>query len=653
MGTVYLAEREDHFKQRVALKTVHAEEVSTGLLQRFYAERQILADLNHPHIARIFDGGATQGTLPFFVMEYVEGEPFDRACAKLDLRQKLELFQKVCAAVHHAHQNLIVHRDLKPSNILVTADGEPKLLDFGIAKLLRHESAERDGSQKKRPDLGPMTIAFASPEQLKGDPINISTDIYSLGVLLYLILSGKHPYHEPEIETPDLVRIILHDEPVPPSRAAGAETQRAIAGDLDMITLQCLEKSPEDRYDSAAQLAEEIRRHLDDYPIRAWRGTRFGRLRKAVRRHKLLAASVVFLLLFSTTITVLWRYAVQQEIEAKQAQSRSERTRDFILDFFKSVEPDLRPGTGIDLEQIVDRGRESLEDALHDEPEVRADLLGTLAMIYHALALYDEALKLQEEAAQQRRLLRPVDRRKLAIDLNNLANSYYSRKDFEKAERIFRESLPHWKRLGDPYELNAMANLAAVLVWQGRVPEAVELLEEALTRANALSMESTLNAAALHFGLGVAHLRLEKLSDAEGQLRKALSIYSSDPQAKPSRLAQVESSLGEVLQAQGRLSDAHRYLESALGIRSSLFGERHLRTAGSQKKLALLLIEQGELSSAEVLLEKAGRTYSALGNEAGAAEIRRAQERLFQSEGHPAPIEDEAGSPGLDTRDSG
>ncbi len=626
MGTVYLAEREDHFKQRVALKTIHPERITDGALQRFYAERQILADLDHPHIARIFDGGATHGTLPYLVMEYVEGEPFDTACARLPLREKLRLFQKVCAAVHHAHRSLIVHRDLKPSNILVTADGEPKLLDFGIAKLLSRGAGEGEvpNGRSDRSDHRPRTVSYASPEQLKGDPVTIGTDVYALGVLLYKILSGRHPHQKPNMSSVELALAIRNEEPVRPSQVADREIADRLVGDLDAIMLKALSKRPEDRYDSAAQLAEEIQAYLDDLPIRAWRGTFLGRWRKAARRNKLALASVLFLITFSTAVTALWRHAVVQQAEAEQAKTRAERTRDFIVEFFKSLEPGRSPEPDIDLKRVLGSGRHKLEEGLLDEPEIRADLLGTLATIYHALDLYDDSLQLQEEAVKHRRTLNPPDLRRLAVDINNLGNSYYSRREYARAEELFREALPLWRHLGDPYEINALANLAAVLTWQDKTQEALEVYSRALERSAALSLDDDLSTAAAYYGLGALHKRLGQLSIAERHLRRALSIYTSDSRTKPSRTAQVLSSLGEVLYTLGRYEEARPYLQEALSIRREVFGEQSRNTAASQRKMALLLLALGELDVAELLLKQAGSTYAILHDDVGAAEVRKA-----------------------------
>lgn len=634
MGAVYLAEREDHFKHRVALKMIHSERITDGMLKRFFAERQILADLEHPHIARILDGGATHGSLPYFVMEHVEGEPVDRACAELSLRQRLRLFQKICNAVHYAHRNLIVHRDLKPSNILVTSEGEPKLLDFGIAKLLRQDRLPSDPTETRK-DFGPMTLAYASPEQLSGGPITISTDIYALGVLLYNLLSGRHPHQGSRGSTATLIQAIRFEPPSAPSQAASQELSGRVVGDLDAIVLKALSKEPEERYNSAAQLAEEIQLHLEDLPIRAWRGTWWGRLRKTARRHKLAFASAILLLAFSSAVSVLWRHAVHQQTMAEQArvqaertQTQAERTRDFIVEFFMSIEPDRSPGPEIDLKQVLDSGRYKLEDSLKDEPEVRADLLGTLAFVYHALALHDDALELQEEAVAHRRDLRPTDTRKLAGDLTNLANSYYSREEYQRAEKILREALVLWNQLGDPYQLNAMANLATALKWQDKTEEALEVYNEGLRRAAELSLEREPNSAALYYGLGATHKRLGDVAAAELHLRQALEIYGAHPDSKPSRIAQMASSLGETLHTLGQHSEARRYLEEALNIRQQRFGSQHPKTAASQRKLALLLVDLGKYDVAEGLLQQAGDTYSILEDEAGAAATSKAWDYL-------------------------
>jgi serine/threonine protein kinase len=295
MGTVYRAVRDDDaFRKEVALKVVQRGLTSEYHRERFRQERQILAALDHPNVARLLDGGTTEDGRPYLVMEAVSGEPIDSYCARgnLALRERLELFRLVCAAVQYAHQNLIVHRDLKPANILVTLEGSPKLLDFGIAKLLPPEH----GSPATVTEFRALTPYYASPEQLRGDPITTASDVYSLGVLLYELLVGRRPFALEGRSTDEVIRLVCEAEPLRPSTAArkgatvpdasgatldgaaptrtgggepGLRLARQLRGDLDVIVLKALRKEPARRYGSALELAEDIRRYLTGLPIRA------------------------------------------------------------------------------------------------------------------------------------------------------------------------------------------------------------------------------------------------------------------------------------------------------------------------------------------------------------------------------------------------
>ena len=321
MGTVYLAERED-FEKRVALKLIRRGlDLDEVLVRRFHNERQILARLEHPNIARLLDGG-TADRLPYFVMEYVEGEPIDRFCEarKLSVDECLELFRKVCSAVHFAHQNLVIHRDLKPGNILITADGTPKLLDFGIAKLLDDGLAAQAVATET--GLALMTPRYASPEQIRLEPITTASDVYALGVVLYELLTGLDPYDVDTARRDEIARAICEQEPDKPSTAVrkrGAEgatdpgqLRRRLSGDLDSIVLKALRKEPHERYNSAEQLSEDIRRHLTGQPVAARVGSLGYHAGKFVRRNRLsLAVAAVIFLLVSVS-AVLWRQAVRE-----------------------------------------------------------------------------------------------------------------------------------------------------------------------------------------------------------------------------------------------------------------------------------------------------------------------------------------------------
>jgi non-specific serine/threonine protein kinase/serine/threonine-protein kinase len=328
MGAVYLAERADEYREQVALKIVKRGMDTDFVVRRFRHERQILASLHHPNIARLLDGGTTEDGLPYFVMEYIEGEPIDQYCDhhQLSIQERLKLFRTVCAAVQYAHQNLVIHRDLKPGNILITADGTVKLLDFGIAKILNPEISQT--VEKTATLMRLMTPEYASPEQVRGEMVTTASDVYSLGVVLYELLTGHRPYRITSILPSDIERIICEQEPTRPStigmKDEGGGMNRkfsfsSLKGDLDNIVLMALRKEPQRRYASAEQFSEDIRRHLEGLPVSARRDTFSYRAGKFVQRHKagVAAAALVLLSLIAGLIATIWQARRAQAQQAK------------------------------------------------------------------------------------------------------------------------------------------------------------------------------------------------------------------------------------------------------------------------------------------------------------------------------------------------
>jgi tetratricopeptide (TPR) repeat protein len=337
MGEVYRARRVDaEYDKEVAIKLVPAGYQAAFVLQRLRTERQILATLEHPHIARLIDGGATAQGIPYLVMELVEGRPIDVHCAELPLKQRLELFREVCGAVSYAHQRLVVHRDLKPSNILVTAEGRVKLLDFGIAKLLRPSAGDLTGPPAATM-MQTFTPAFASPEQLLGRPITTASDVYSLGVLLYLLLTGRSPYRGSLDTTQDAIREICETETEAPQ----------VSADLDAICLRALRKEPGKRYTSVEQLSDDLHRYLQGLPVIA-RGDHFSyRAGKFLRRHRLqLAAAVVVMLTLVGATVFSLREARIAEVERARAEKHFRSVRDLADTFMFKVHDAIAPLPG-------------------------------------------------------------------------------------------------------------------------------------------------------------------------------------------------------------------------------------------------------------------------------------------------------------------
>jgi serine/threonine protein kinase len=395
MGTVYLARRaDDAFSKRVAVKVLAPERSNPELVRRFRQEREIVARLEHPHIARLLDGGTTERGVPYSVMEYVEGQRIDAWCdqRRLNITERLKLFRTVCQAVQYAHQNLVVHRDLKPSNILVTADGTIKLLDFGIAKLME------TNSEITLTEVGVrvMTPAYASPEQARGEPVNTTSDVYSLGVVLYELLTGRLPYRSKGAPLHKVTQAICEEEPLPPSQmvttqiedspqadeAAPADAerlseiregkparlQRRLAGELDNIVLMALRKEPRRRYASVEQFSEDLSRHLAGLPVLAQHDTLRYRTTKFVKRHRagVVAAGLVTMMMAGAVATTTWQARVarqervraeQQAAEAKFQSARAEREAQRAMEQLGIAEQRTREAKAKDLEAAQERAR--------------------------------------------------------------------------------------------------------------------------------------------------------------------------------------------------------------------------------------------------------------------------------------------------------
>lgn len=620
MGIVYLARRESEFEQRVALKLVQRSLGTGEVIRRFENERQILARLEHPYIARIFDGGTDGDGLPYFVMELIEGEPIDRYCdaRRLTTRRRLELFLKVCEALQFAHQHLVIHRDLKPRNILVDASGTPKLLDFGIAKLLRMEdpapsarASPRGAGSLTQPGERPMSLWYASPEQVSGDPITAASDVYSLGVLLYKLLTGRLPYRTGTDGHPD-PEAILTEVPARPSEAVfvsrthdgtPGRPRRRLAGDLDAIVLKMLSKTPRERYGSVDQLASDIRRHLRDLPVRARDAAVIYRAGKFVRRNRwLLGTAVAFLLLVAGFTLALFA----QLAESRRERDRAQRLSTLMENLFNAADPDRAAGRELTVRELLDLGRDSLEDGLHEEPEVRAQLLQTLGRVYSRLGHYDEARGLLHETVESLRLRDTRDRPELATAINDLALALYRTGRSREAEERFREAIAMRRRLGDEQNvLKPMNNLAAILLDRGELDEAEEIYRRSLEVRRRRFGDAHPNVATSLRSLASVLYERGELDEAEPYLREALEIRRDFYGDGDTRVASVWSLLGRVQHARGLHAEAEEIFERVLATRRERLGEDHLHVALTKKDLKSVALALGQVDRARGLLEEA------------------------------------------------
>lgn len=637
MGAVYLAERVDgQFEQQVALKLIKRGMDSNQILRRFQMERQILARLQHPNIARLLDGNVTEAGQPYFVMEYVDGRPIDAYCDthQLTIDERLMLFQEVCRAVLYAHSQLVVHRDLKPSNILVTTEGTVKLLDFGIAKVL----SEDETTVLTRTGGAVMTPEYASPEQVRGEPVSTSTDIYSLGVVLYELLAGHRPYELKRRNAAEVMQVICEQEPERPStavsRVAGealtADTvstarrtpvdrlRRRLMGDLDVICLTALRKEPARRYGSVEAFAGDLRRHLAGLPVMARRDTVGYRVAKFIQRHRMAvtAAAAVVLLM----VTLVGFYTVQLTQERNLAQQERDRAQreattasqvvDFLEDLFVASDPTERPG-GQDLSarHLLERGVERVEAELADQPVVQARMMMVLGTSLRSLGAMEQAEHLFERAHALHLEHYGPDHMTVAQSLNELGSIHGDLGHYDQAETYFRQALETIRPLVDPDDvrLGVVANDLAMLLWQkGNYQSAEPLLREALGifRSHYGNAHPFVAVAISNHGLILRSLG--EIEAAEPLFREALALERQLHDEKTPALATKLGYLGSLLlDGKGDHEAAEPLYREALTIRRETLGEDHPYVAISLNELAGVLYARGDLEAADSLYQTA------------------------------------------------
>lgn len=594
MGAVWLADRVDGLVKRPVALKLPTYRLGAGFDDRFARERDALAALSHPNIARLYDAGVSAEGHPYLALEYIDGQHIDAYCdaRSLAVPQKLQLFLKIARAVAFAHTKLIVHRDLKPSNILVTVDGEPVLVDFGIAKLL--DADLESGAQATLAGVAPMTPDYASPEQMAGRSITTATDIYSLGVVLFQLLAGCMPKgtdtHERQLSEPKLMTEMVADGPL----------KRAFRGDLDTIVHKALKEAPDERYLTVDAFADDIERHLAGQVVRARPDSRWYRANRFLRRHRLAvgASAAVVAAVLAGAAVALWQAKIARD-EALYA----ERTTDFLLSTFNAVDPAVARGETVTARQLVDQAAASVGTEFEDAPLVRARMMVALGTVYTKLGEYAEAERMiRGGLALQRSGLDRADD-ELVESLNQLGATLSLKGDSPGAREAWQEIIDRTLDDAEP-NLRARYHLAVDFLRRDELVEGTRRLEtnaKAWERRFGLVHERTLAALS---SLGTGYRLMGRLETAaviyERILEPFKTVFGAD---HPHTIGQT-SNTADLYVALHRETDARPLYEEALKRSRRVNGESHPHTGRIGMNLANLYRRSGDLAAAEVLYEQ-------------------------------------------------
>lgn len=676
MGQVLLAERADNqFKQRVAIKLLRRGVSSHQLQTRLKLERQILATLEHPYIAKLLDGGTTPEGTPYIVMEYVDGVPINIYCdhQRLTIEQRLRLFQKVCSAVQCAHQHLIVHRDLKPSNILVTTDGTPKLLDFGIAKLLDAHSFTQTVAMTHM-DYRLMTPDHASPEQVRGEPVTTASDIYVLGVLLYGLLTGRRPFEIKKTRLAELERAICDSPAIPMDMGlyeivqqkdreivqrlceerstTPARLRRDLRGDLSAIVMTALRKEPARRYSSVEQLSADIDRYLADQPVTARNDSWIYRARKFTQRNA--AASVLSAFVALSLVAFAVTTFVQSR-HIEHAQIRAEQVSRFMIDLFQQADPSHNRGNDIKVREMLDVGAKRILNGLADQPDTRASLLKVMGDVYRGLGDYNEARQLfttalnlriqtsgnrHPEVAEIERLLGntlikqgkpteaapfvehslllrrqifPADSLEVADSLQELALLRRSQQRMEEAESLFKNTLQILSKhdgTAAPQLVSVLSDFAGLYVFKGDYVAAEPLFKNALLLANKTFGDNHPETAIQMQNLAVTYELENKFTDAKPLFLQSLALYKRIFGAEHPQTISAMTNYGVFLSKSGELNGAEQIMRTTLELQENQQGKDSIDVGYIHKNLGVVLLYKHNLEEAQMELKKALSIYS-------------------------------------------
>ncbi|WP_085296750.1 serine/threonine-protein kinase [Cognaticolwellia mytili] len=586
MGEVYRAKRVDgEFEQQVAVKIIRSGYINNDINLRFQTERQILAKLNHPNIARVIDGGRFDGERLYLAMEFVDGIPIDVYCQQQQLSkaQKLRLFLKVCAAVSSAHQNRIIHCDIKPSNILVSENGEPHLLDFGIATFIDIQPDEQNDTTSNN-SVNAVTWDYASPEQQAGEGLSTATDIYALGILLYELLLEKRPeinQQRPSIEKfADLVNI-----------------------DLQMIVNKALQFTPADRYSSIDKLADDIQFHLNKLPISLRANQRGYLFSRFLQRNKTIAAATFLTVLllsgFSYREYQLRIVAQLAQVKAQHESKKSQQVISFLTNIFKISDPDHAKGNTVTAREILDKGRDNISENLKNQPAIHTDLLLTIANVYENLGLYHDAKKVYNQGLQLAKDNFPND---LALQLNfinRLAFTNISLSQFSEAEKQLQLALTYDLPQEHPVFASIFNHLGLLRNKQGNTAESITLFKKSLKIRQQHSTAEKGNTFRIQHNLANSYIDIGQYKNADHLLAQVLTDKQQAYGKRHQSYIRTLTSYVNLAQYQGTNKNTLTLAQEALFLAQEVLNENHPDVINSLNTVANVLHDQGNYKQAE------------------------------------------------------
>lgn len=623
MGVVFAGKRDDgEFDQKVAIKIIKQGLSSDYLLKRFQNERQTLANLQHPNIARLLDGGKTSEELPYLIMEFIDGIPITEYCdtKNLSIKGRLKLFITACEAVQYAHQNLVIHRDIKPGNILVNQNGNPKLLDFGVAKLLNDDLGRSDEALTK-PGMWHLTPEYASPEQISGSNITTASDIYSLGVLLYKLLTGSEPYkiynHSPSL----ISRIITEEKVTKPSELVQRNTNnikltdvntskyfsnyKQLKGDLDNIVLKAMHKEASQRYSSVQEFALDITRYLNGLPVMARTDTISYRFTKFVQRHK--AGVVLFvlinLIILASVTAIIYQGAIaaEERDKAKIENQKYEKVNDFLTNILSSVDPS-EIGRDVKVYDILEKASEDVENNFKGQPEVEASIKSTLGNTYVNLGEYEKGKPFLTEAYEINKSIYGEHSKEAAESIHDLGLYYDWIGEYHIADSLYGKSIDIFNEvLTEPIKIyaDALNNHAIVKMNFGENDEAQKLYLKAIKTSKAVEGEKNRNVAVMMNNLAISYMDTGKLDEAEEYYKKSLKILIELLGNDRPEVGSSYNNMASLFIQKEQFDSAEVYLQKSYELKYKLKGKDHPDVGLALNNLGVLEIHRKNYDKAE------------------------------------------------------